>query len=128
MKFNPYKAVAVIWTLITLGLSSIPSKSIPRSFLNEIFGIDKIAHIIFYLTMTVAWALYMRGFFNIRNALRLSMLMSASFGIMMEIYQKVYFIDRSFDWADAMANIVGVILGRFLFIKYEKLFPIFAKP
>lgn len=127
MKINPYKATAVIWTLITLGLSSIPSKSIPTSFLNEIIGIDKMAHIIFYLTMTMAWALYMREIFNIRNALRLSMLMAVSFGIMMEIYQKVYFVDRSFDWADALANVIGVVLGRFLFVKYGKLFPIFAK-
>ncbi len=123
---NKYKWAALFWTCFTIILSAIPSSAIPKTFLDEIFGIDKVAHITFYLFMTVLWSVYMRDIFGIYKSVKISALMSISIGIMMEIYQKVYFIDRSFDWLDAVANLIGVILGLILFLKYEKLFPIFA--
>ena len=38
---------AYAWTALTILLSSIPNRSIPKTFLQEIFGIDKIGHITF---------------------------------------------------------------------------------
>jgi glycopeptide antibiotics resistance protein len=70
----------------------------------------------------------MKDIFGIRKALSLSLMLSISIGLMMEIFQKIYFIDRSFDWYDSIANVIGGIIGAYLFLKYEKVFPIFAKP
>ena len=53
-------------------------------------------------------------------------LFSSSVGLAMEVFQKVYFVDRSFDWYDSIANVIGAITGGYLFLKYEKFFPIFA--
>jgi len=123
---NRYKIVALIWTWTAIGLSAIPSKSIPRTFLDEIFGIDKIAHILFYLLMTLLWSLSLRGCCNMLKVVLIAILFSSSIGLALEVFQKVYFVDRSFDWYDSIANIFGAMCGGYLFLKYEKFFPIFA--
>jgi VanZ family protein len=125
---NRYKIAALLWTIITIGLSSIPSQAIPRTFLNEIFGIDKLAHITFYLIMVLLWLLGLKGLYTKLRLITIITIMCVSIGLIMEIYQKLYFVDRSFDWLDSIANTIGAILGSILFIKYEKLFPIFANP
>ncbi len=128
MSLNICKIVALIWTSFVIILSGIPSKAIPKTFLNEIFSIDKIGHITFYFIMVLLWSPIMKPLFGICKGLALSFILCTSIGLMMEIYQKVYFEDRSFEWLDALANVVGAILGVVLFPRFEKLFPIFANP
>ena len=123
---NKYKIAAFVWTWITIALSAIPSQSIPKTFLDEIFGIDKIVHIIFYLLMSLLWSLSLRGRYTKVKVVFIMILFSSSVGLAMEVFQKVFFVDRSFDWYDSIANVIGAIAGGYLFLKYEKFFPIFA--
>lgn len=127
MTLNRYKLLALIWTVLVFVLSAMPGKDISNSFLGDLIALDKIAHFIFYFVMTLTWSLYMRDIYSIYKSMIISALLSISFGLTMEIMQKVYFIDRSFDWQDVLANLSGVLIGCILFLKYEKLFPIFAK-
>lgn len=95
---------AWLWTFLIIVACTLPGKSIPAS---PIMGFDKIVHIGLFFIWVILWLLCApRKKYYI---IALGMI----FGVAIEIYQQLLPFDRTFDWWDALADAVGVLLGYF---------------
>lgn len=93
---------ALVWTLLIVVACTLPGKTIPDS---PILGFDKIVHIVMFVGWTTLWLLL---FPTHRLVL---VLLGIAFGIFLEFYQQWLPFDRTFDWWDAAADGLGVLLG-----------------
>jgi len=110
---------AIIWSLITLYLSSGASIQLPPSFW-DFLAIDKVGHFVFYgiLTFLIAYGFYkIQNQFISKKMLFISLIISSVYGICLEIMQYSLFPNRYFEILDIIANISGSIVG-ILFFKY----------
>ncbi|REA64186.1 hypothetical protein DSL64_01125 [Dyadobacter luteus] len=100
--FTETKWMAWFWTLCILVACTIPGKSIPSA---PVIGFDKVVHAGLFCVWIVLWLLATRG-----NAL-LCVAAGIAYGVALEFYQQLLPFDRTFDWWDALADAVGVLLG-----------------
>lgn len=96
------KTIAWLWSLLIIILCSIPAKSIPDA---PIAGFDKIVHVGLFVIWSILWLLATQG--KIIQIIVLGVI----FGIGIEIYQQLMPLHRTFDWWDALADAVGILLG-----------------
>jgi len=109
----------LFWALTILILSSIPSKELPDFSFWKLFSFDKFVHVAMYgiLSFQVMKAC-VRQYANwwLRyNAVRVSLVFGTIYGGLIELFQENVLIDRHGDWMDLISNIVGTILGIFLY-------------
>ena len=120
--FIYYQLPGIIWTIVIFVLSSIPSLSPPN------LGIewqDKIYHFIFYMAYAIflARAFYFQNYsFKVKQKFWLhTLLFGVLYGISDEIHQ--YFVPgRYMEFADGLADSLGVIVGVTLFYCRDFLF------
>lgn len=118
LKYNFY---AICWAFVILTLSTV---NVGTNANMELHILDKLVHAGMYAILTL---LMIIGFLKQRksnyirfNAIRLSVIVTAIYGILMEIIQS-FTPERGFDWIDMMANILGAFLGFGLFVLIYKL-------
>ncbi len=99
IKFLENRYVAFAVTLIIFVLCTMPSENLPKSN-------DKIAHFVSFAGWAFCWQF---GFKNYAETLILGIL----YGIFIEFWQSILpeAFHRSFDWYDALADGVGVVIG-----------------
>lgn len=109
----------LIWAILILAFSSIPNSELPDFSLWRILSGDKLIHVFLYgilsfllLGSSVKQYIYRRIRYN---AMLFSFVTSVCFGVLVEVYQEFVLTDRFGDWADALANGVGALLGLLLF-------------
>lgn len=109
----------LIWAILILAFSSIPNSELPDFSLWRILSGDKLIHVFLYgilsfllLGSSVKQYIYRRIRYN---AMLFSFVTSVCFGVLIEVYQEFVLTDRFGDWADALANGVGAMLGLLLF-------------
>jgi len=92
--------LAIGWTVAVFVACSWPSSGIPNSLSNN----DKWGHVAIFLIFGALW-LWAGG--------KPAQVIWAgiAYGMMIEIWQGIMPIGRSFDWYDGLADAVGVILG-----------------
>lgn len=102
IKFLENKYLAFAITLIIFVLCTMPSENLPK---NENFN-DKTAHFVAFAGWAFCWQF---AFKNYPKTLILGII----YGILIEFWQGSLPISfhRSFDWYDALADGVGVIIG-----------------
>ncbi|MBU3663401.1 MAG: VanZ family protein [Bacteroidetes bacterium] len=100
MFFKKYK-FALLWALVILGACGINGNSIPHISFD--IGIDKIAHFIFFGLL--AWLIYVAE----KRYLFLAIFISSIYGISIEYLQMTVFVNRSFDYADMLADVIGAL-------------------
>ncbi len=95
---NKYLAFAI--TLIIFGLCTMPSENLPKT------TDDKTAHFVAFAGWAFCWQF---AFKNYKKTLVLGIL----YGILIEFWQGSLpdSFHRGFDWYDALADSVGVIIG-----------------
>ncbi len=112
---------ALIWSLVILGLSTMPGVNLPETFW-DILSWDKLAHAIVYAIqcMLILW-----GGHKAKAATSLSqrliiiaLTISGAYGILMEIVQYSFFPNRYFEVQDIIANIIGSFIGLYLYRRY----------
>lgn len=97
---NKYLAFAI--TLIIFLLCTIPSDNLPK---NENFN-DKTAHFVAFAGWAFCWQFAFKSYPK-------TLVLGILYGILIEFWQgslPVYF-HRGFDWYDALADSVGVVIG-----------------
>ena len=105
------------WLRITLSLiyltfiallSLLPPKDFPP--LPQLPGADKIVHIIMYfgLAAVICWSMHAE---IKRRWFYLVMLFAISWGLLMELFQLLMHLGRSFEYYDIAANSLGAIAG-----------------
>jgi VanZ family protein len=110
---------ALAWSLIILLLYGVPGSDIPRMDLMSLLSMDKLAHAGFFAMqvhlLITAFRKQTRSPICKYNAIRLSIAISAGYGIVLELIQGAVFSERTTDWLDLLANLVGCGLGFLLF-------------
>ena len=117
---NFIKWVPVIfWAIIIFIASTLPSSSFNSIDRFSFSGIDHWGHLIFYAILSF-WAIFgKKGFHDLffwshyKDGILIFLVIS--YGILMELIQNFFFTDRHFEILDIIANIIGSILGVFLF-------------
>lgn len=93
---------ALIWALFVLLVCGVNGKYIPEVHFMDFIGPDKLAHIgLFGLQ---AWFIYRD---DVKHRRLIAFLISAGYGIIIEILQATVFTGRSYDYADMLANALG---------------------
>lgn len=114
--------LTVLFALLLLILSIIPGNmtSTPGGFYFE--GMDKVMHALMYgVFALLATNLYL-AFYKIKFwPILLLVLITWGYSIMMEILQLYLVSTRSGELLDAIANLVGILLGTLIFLGYRKI-------
>ncbi|GAB2632715.1 hypothetical protein GCM10027035_28860 [Emticicia sediminis] len=106
IKFLENKYLAFVITFIIFVLCTMPSKNLPA---NENFN-DKTAHFVAFAGWAFCWQ------FAFKNYTK-TLILGIVYGILIEFWQGSLptSFHRSFDWYDALADGIGVLIGLFLF-------------
>jgi VanZ family protein len=99
----------------------------PKTELDNISNIDKLAHICMYGGLcSILWIEYLRSHIQIQRirAFIGGIVLPIAFSGIIELLQEYATTNRSGDWADMIANSIGVILaallGQFIFPRWVK--------
>lgn len=101
-----------IFCLCTLSPSNLPK--VPK-----IIGLDKIVHIVMYVSLTAAL------YFEIRTQNKyfryfFILLFPILYGSAIELIQKYFFPPRTAEWLDLLSDMIGVIIGYFIAKRLSK--------
>ena len=94
--------IAIIWTLIILAVCTWPGQDIPDP---PFPNFDKLVHGGMFVVWAVLWLL------PYPNKRKRIIVLGMAYGLGIEFYQQILPFDRTFDWWDAVADSVGVLLG-----------------
>ena len=119
--------LALIWTVTTQVLLSLPGSIFPSRGLFSIPHLDKVVHIGLFGGLVFFWSLYI--YFR-KKPLVVSaatlwsiVLVMIAYGILMEFIQKNFIPNRSFDRGDIVADVAGSLIGYILthwFLKWQE--------
>jgi len=114
-----YLFLAISWTIIILIIVGIPGNQIPRvSKFVDLFQPDKIVHLAMFAPFSWLWASYIYGVSNSRKrSVYFVLFFGILYAIISELLQKYVFVGRNANVPDAIADIVGVIVGIVVFTK-----------
>lgn len=115
----------ITWALLTLGLYAIPGSDMPNNGFWNVLSLDKIGHVAVFgvLTCTCIVAFRKQGSARglQRQAIWWAVGICAVYGATLEWMQGQVFSERTSDWMDLLANLVGVAGGVLLFrVIYRK--------
>lgn len=102
---------AVTWTLLILLACTWPGKDLPDA---PIVGFDKIVHTGLFIGWTGLWLL------AVPRKYTLILILGICYGIFLEFYQQWLPFDRTFDWWDAAADGLGVVLGALVYLMLSR--------
>ncbi|MCE7068562.1 VanZ family protein [Dyadobacter sp. CY326] len=94
--------IAWFWTFLILVACTWPGKDIPAA---PVVGFDKFVHSSLFTVWTILWML------AYPQKAALFVLLGMAYGLGLEFYQQLLPFDRTFDWWDAVADAVGVLIG-----------------
>ena len=118
------KVFPLTWTLLTIGLLSLPGKLIPGLGLFGIKHLDKLAHIVLFGGFVLLWGLYAWQLKKLRFEWLFILtgitLLSIAIGIAMEYVQVNFIPNRSFDVWDIWADVVGSVLVMIIMLRFGR--------
>jgi VanZ family protein len=117
--FLRYNLLAFSWALFILIVCAIPGNHIPQLRFIDWLKPDKIVHLILFGVLSF---LLIRAFqqqtsfpFLYKHARLYAILFSSIYGVVIELLQQYFFIKRSGEIFDAVADAVGALLGMLFF-------------
>lgn len=117
--FFRYNLPALIWGLFILFITLIPGQYVPPISFWDFASWDKLVHLGVFAVLV---ALCMFGFlkqyrFSVLrfNAATASFLICMPYGLLLEIIQGLWLVDRYFDIYDVVANTIGCVFGIFIY-------------
>jgi VanZ family protein len=101
----------------------LPGETMPKIVFFDLMGFDKIIHFFSFTLLAFMMIIglskqYSEGCYHF-NIYYLTVLSLIGYGIILE-YVQGYVPGRTFEWADAIANGIGVLSGRALFFLIYK--------
>lgn len=108
----------ILWALFILALSIGPSPNLPET---NFFEPDKLAHLFVYGVLVYLALRALKGVKKVTvQTIILTVILSALYGLFLEIIQKLFFPYRFFEWGDVLANSIGSVLGWIIFSYFNK--------
>jgi len=123
MRFKPFWR-NIIWAAIIFILCAVPGDELPKTNAIQIPHFDKIVHYGMFFIMGI----FLMAEFRIQTKLKrvtiliISILLIGIYGGAIEFLQQNYFVNRSGDYMDLLADILGSITGIFFFVFLTRLF------
>jgi VanZ family protein len=106
----------ILWGVLIVILSGTPGKKMPTF---NVFQEDKIGHFGVYAIFAILWLYSLLNVnFPFKKAAMIAFLIAAGLGMTMEWCQANLFVDRSFDYADEIANCIGAGIGIAFFHRF----------
>ncbi|SFT11582.1 VanZ like family protein [Zhouia amylolytica] len=99
--------IAISWTVLITVSSLLSFKELPSTGIEVS---DKVIHGGIYFVFTVLWYLVLVSYIK-RNLLLKIGVVSALYGIIIEVFQYLMPYGRSFEPLDIVANCCGILLG-----------------
>lgn len=113
-----YFIPGIAWFFIVGTLTLIPGKNVPEVNWLNIPYLDKIVHMGLFGGLTLLFCLpYFKSHFSLQkkiNRFFLISLIAFVWGFAVEVLQKFFVVGRSFEWADLLADGVGVAFAFFI--------------
>ncbi len=101
---------AFLWGIVIVLLSSTNGDTVPSAPWMKTLMIDKWVHfVIYYLFYVLIYLGLVK--YNANYKIIFGFLFCVSFGVLMEIFQHYFWLNRSGDLIDVLANTFGVIIG-----------------
>jgi VanZ family protein len=117
--FLRHNTVGILWALFILALCGLPGGGFPDLSFWRLLTFDKFAHAFVFAVLVV---LLIVGFKKQRTfpvlryiAVKAAMAFSLIYGALVELLQKLIFIDRTGDLIDFIANSLGCFIGLLAF-------------
>ena len=113
--------LGVLYTLFLLLASVSPTSDLPKI---DFPFLDKIIHVLLYMALAVIWLLFEYMGNKARISLKTMVLVLVFcfiYGIIIEVIQDQFTAFRKADPMDALANLVGVLVGWMVFVGAKKL-------
>ena len=110
---------AYLWAILTTFLCGTNGNNIPQFSFKDLFGIDKLAHMLLFGTETFLIAIATQKLDDYKSSFQIilpAFLIGTVFGIIIEILQATLFTNRSFDYLDMLANTIGCALAWLILI------------
>jgi VanZ family protein len=117
---NKYFWIAIFWTLTIAFLCLENSSDFPKIGINNL---DKVAHFSFHFLFTILWFLSFRNQEtknNVKLAITKAFCLSVTYGIFIEIAQKLFTLTRKADFFDVLANSFGAFCALILVFVINK--------
>jgi VanZ family protein len=111
---------AYLWAILATFLCGTNGQNIPQFSIINLFGIDKLAHMLLFGTETFLIAITTKKIYAYQSSFRIifpAFLIGTVFGILIEILQATVFTNRSFDYLDMLANTIGCALAWLILIR-----------
>jgi VanZ family protein len=120
-----YLPFAISWFLISTILMCLPGQVLPQEDWMSKISLDKLIHIGLFAGLVFLWCGVVKKkekfFKSVQQIYVWIALGGCVYGILMEIVQKYFIPNRSFDiidmLADAIGSIIGVVVATKLFVK-----------
>ena len=110
---------AYLWAILDTFLCGTNGHNIPQFSFTDLFGIDKLAHMLLFGTETFLIAIATQKLDDYKSSFQIilpAFLIGTVFGIIIEILQATLFTNRSFDYLDMLANTIGCALAWLILI------------
>ena len=112
---------AVIWLMLVTSLHCIPGTQLPKITWQDKIWLDKWIHVFLFMILVILWSKGYSYKKNIQGDSRKIffqiMIICFFYGILMELVQKYFIVNRSFDLMDIMADGIGCVAGYLFAIK-----------
>jgi len=113
--------LSIVWALIIFGLCATPGQYIPSISWLDLLSIDKLVHAFIFYVQCSALLVVRMQYQQANHFKWMYLVISITYGMMLEWMQATMFVNRSADWMDIAANSFGCLMGFWLFGRLQKL-------
>jgi VanZ family protein len=114
-------AYALAWALFILVACGAPPSTFDELQLKDILGYDKPIHAILFGTQAYLLIRALKHKAPLAKMITYACLLSALYGVLIELLQKFYFEGRSYDYFDMLANVFGCLIVWIWFTRKAKM-------
>lgn len=103
-------AYAIAWALFILFACGAPGSTFESLQLKDILSYDKPIHAMLFGTQAYLLIRVLKNRTPLASMVSYACLISAAYGVLIELLQKFYFTGRAYDYFDMMANTLGCLV------------------
>lgn len=123
MKHQIYRNSGIytfIWASIIFILCATPGQYIPSASWLDLLSVDKFVHAGIFYTLSTLFLVTAIKHNQSKATILLYILICVAYGVSLEWMQATFFINRSADWQDIIANSVGCLMALFFYSNLKK--------